>query len=99
MGGRNLQEGQCVDTEEKFRVKGIRGKKDCVWAGRGRNCNRSLTGASGGGKVRDVCPVTCGECVATDAPTDAPTDGPTQSPTDEPTLSPTSSPTASPTES
>lgn len=55
----NSDEDDCKDTADDFRVKG-KGRKDCEWAKKKKkkNCERKLK--SGDGKVKDMCPDTCG---------------------------------------
>lgn len=73
----------CKDTDEKFAV----GKKNrtCKWAGKGtKNCNKKLKNqANGKKKVKDLCPVTCGECPSSELPS-SPTSSPVVAPTPPP---------------
>merc|ERR1711907_562956 len=94
-----VNDDTCEDISGKFKVVGIKKWKNCFWARRGNNCNRDL---EEGGKVYDICPVTCDACpvtIVTDPPTKSPTKSPTSKPTSNPTSSPTSSPSSSPTSS
>merc|ERR1711907_76506 len=94
-----VNDDTCEDIKGKFKVVGINKWKGCFWARRGNNCNRDL---EEGGKVSDICPVTCDACpvtIVTDPPTKSPTNKPTSKPTRSPTSSPSSSPSSSPTSS
>jgi len=55
----------CKDEKDKFKVKGIKTKKKCTWAGKKpeKQCGKKLKTAVGDKKkVKHLCPKTCGEC-------------------------------------
>jgi hypothetical protein len=80
---------ECVDSFRRFKIKfpasGEKQKRSCIWVARKKTQYRCTLP-----KVKDKCPVTCGECIP---PTTSPTKSPTPNPTSTPTL--TSSPTSS----
>lgn len=90
----------CQDTAGKFKVKGMKYKKNCAWAGtKNKYCKKKVVDSAGAvlGSVKEHCPVSCNTCTETLSPTASPTPSPTiastiQQQTDPPSHSPTESP-------